>query len=112
MKNSAGHFFANKVFSTPPPKHVRMRGKESKAKAFNDERFIAACQKYKADPTDVLARIISDKHCGDISLLDRGQIALRALKFLMAEKKAVEHTGEGGGPIRHNVEITIVDPQG
>lgn len=100
------------AIKTKPSAHMRRRGKPTKAQAFNEERFIAACKKYNADPTDVLARIISDEHCGDITLEKRGEIALRSLRFLMAEKKAVEHTGEGGGPIRAKVEITIVDPAG
>lgn len=95
------------AMKTKPP-----RAKKSLAQAFNDERFMEACRKRGADPLDVIARIISDKYCGDIPLDKRGEIALRALKFVMAEKKAVEHTGADGGPVRHSVEVHIVDVEG
>lgn len=95
------------AMKTKPP-----RKKKSLAQAFNDERFMEACRLRGADPLDVIARIISDKHCGEIPLEKRGDIALRALKFLMAEKKAVEHTGADGGPVRHSVEVHIVDAEG
>lgn len=94
----------NVALATKPPKHMRTKGKKSLAKVFNDERFLVACEKYKADPLDVLARVISDAHCGDVALEKRAEIALRSLKFLMPEKKAVEHTGKDGEPVRFIIE--------
>lgn len=84
---------------TKPPKH--MRAKKSLATVFNDVRFVEACNKRGADPLDTLARAIASE---EIDLEQRANLSLKALKFLMPEKKAIEHTGENGEPIRFIIE--------
>lgn len=90
----------NVATSTKPPKHMRTRGKKSFATVIDERRLLDAIAKRGADPCDVLARIISDDYCGEISLEKRGDVTLKVMKFLLAEKKAVEHTGKDGAPLQ------------
>lgn len=81
-----------KALKTKPPKHMRTRGNGKKGQVFNEERLIAACKKYGVDPVEVAAKALSR----DVELTDkeRTDVALRLMKYLMPEKRAVEHSGE------------------
>lgn len=80
------------ALKTKPPKHMRVRGNGKKGQVFNEERLIAACKKYGVDPLEVAARALQDGV--DLSAKERTDVALRLMKYLMPEKRAVEHSGE------------------
>lgn len=99
--NVAKEVITNMQTGTPPPRPKPLKG-------FSEERFVAACRKRKADPLDVLALCISEE--GGLPLRMRGDFSARALRYLMAEKKAVEVRAPDGIQVHHQVEVLIVDP--
>lgn len=62
--------------------------------------------------SQLLNRLISHAN-GEIEMT---QSQVNAAKVVIGKSipdlKAIELTGEGGGPVRHNVEVVIVDPKG
>jgi hypothetical protein len=58
------------------------------------------------DPLEGMARIAMDKTA---SLELRGKMFAELAQYVAPKRKAVEHTGAGGGPVQHEVNLKLVE---
>lgn len=82
--------------ATKPPKHMRTKGNGKPGQKFNIERLSDLCSKYGVDPAEVAVRGLT---AGELSDKERMDVALRLMKYMYAERKSVEVSGEDGGPV-------------
>lgn len=97
--NIAAEVLSNVNTSTKPPRHMRVRGNGKPGQKFNIERLASLCDKYRIDPAEVAFKGLDPSLTPDLSDSDRAQIALRLMKYMYPERRAVEITGEEGGPL-------------
>lgn len=89
----------NVATSTKPPKHMRTRGNGKPGQKFNTERLAALCEKYGIDPAEQAMKGLDPMKTPDLKDRDRIDIAVKLMEYLYAKRKAVEVTGEEGGPL-------------
>jgi hypothetical protein len=94
--NIARETLTNVSMGTKPPKHMRTRGNGKPGQKFNIDRLSDLCSKYGVDPAEVAVRGLT---VGELSDKERMDVALRLMKYMYAERKSVEVSGEDGGPV-------------
>lgn len=78
---------------------MRTRGNGKPGQKFNLERLTDLCQKYGIDPAEVAFKGLDPIKTPDLKDRDRIDIATRLMEYMYAKRKAVEVTGEDGGPL-------------
>ena len=89
----------NVALATKPPKHMRTKGNGKPGQEFNLERLSGLCKKYGIDPAEQAFKGLDPMLTPDLKDRDRTEIALKLMEYLYAKRKAVEVTGEDGGPV-------------
>lgn len=89
----------NVAISTKPPKHMRAKGNGKPGQKFNTERLAKLCEKYGMDPAEVAFQGLDPMRTPDLKDRDRIDIAAKLMEYMYAKRKAVEVSGEDGGPV-------------
>lgn len=81
--------------STPPPKHMRVRGNGRPGQVFDPERFARLCEEKGKDPAAALLDLL-DGRADELKAKELADIYTRLMEYLYPKQRAVEHSGEIG----------------
>lgn len=86
----------NVAIGTKPPKHMRTKGNGKPGQKPSFERLVEVCEKRGFDPLEVVV-----SGCMSMGLDEKSRVewSLKVMEYLYAKRKAVEVTGEDGGPV-------------
>lgn len=86
----------NVALATKPPKHMRTKGNGKVGQKPSFERLVAVCEKRGFDPLEVVVQ-----GCMSLNLDEKSKVewSLKVMEYMYAKRKAVEVTGEDGGPV-------------
>jgi hypothetical protein len=75
------------------------KGNGKPGQKFSLERLEKLCEKYGIDPAEVAVEGLDRELTPDLKDKERIDIALRLMEYTYAKRKAVEISGEDGGPV-------------
>lgn len=88
----------NVAIAKKPPAHMK-NGNGKPGQKFSIERLERLCLQYGIDPAEIAVKGLDPLHAPDLKDKERIDIALRLMEYTYAKRKAVEVTGEDGGPV-------------